>query len=370
MPKIHERLALFGNNNNIFKSAGALFFAGSVALTGCGIQENTVDKATSAEKITSDPYDGECYPSFADSVVRSTLNHRGFKEGIDYQIVAESAIEDMVGEPGVNAFTQDPINSEEEFIRQISSNISAVQALRQELISGSGDSIEEITNTGRIVFVKFNNGVTYTENTQYKNGQIIDVGKTSFDGTDAAIFYVSEKACDIFVRDLVDRGTNDSKTLEESQSYIFGYRAGCLNPILKPIPLRDKSISQPVPQPTYHPPQPVPESVPQPTYHPPQPVPQPTYPPQLTPKEPSKDVQINPYIPPQVSGPGVPNYNPPQPPVDSGNGGVPIPPPPSFEHPPSGPGSGDMLPAPTEVPSPAEGAPDDNNPASGNPSDF
>ena len=93
--------------------------------------------------------------------------------------------------------------------------------------------------------------------------------------------------------------------------------------------------------------------------------------PKLTPKDPSKDVLNNKKVPSQVKGPGTGVHEPAQKPVDRGNGGAPhreLAPQPV--NPPSGPGTGDVLPPATTAPQPAENAPSPSNPAQGNPDDF
>lgn len=353
--------------------------AGSIAATlvisSCSEQDESAPLDNRAPVEV--PFNGECSVNFADNVVRSALNHRGFKEGIDYQIVPESHSVDMVGDPGINSFTNDPVNSEAEFSRQISSNIPAAQLLREELFERNGVSLDELNNSGNIVFVTFNNGVEYPKNTQYENGQIVEVGQTVFEGTDAAIFYVSKEACDIFVRDAQEKNINGKSTLIEAQEYVYVFRSGCLNPQrVLPLPKTQQPEKERPIQPT-----PYSYIVPEPYEHP-QPTPEPTYyppkPPQPLPKEPSRDVLVNPYDPPAVQGPGSPNNQPAQTPVDSGNGGIPatIPQPnynspqSTHSHPPSGHGSGDVLPAPTEPPIPANNAPSANNPAEGNGGGF
>ena len=266
-------------NRSLAFLAGTIGVA--VAFSGCSEQGESTSLGNRASAEV--PFNGECSVNFADNIVKSALNHRGFKEGVDYQIVPESHFVDIVGEPGINSFTNDPVNSEEEFSRQISSNISAVQALREELLERSGVSLDQLNNSGHTVFVTFNNGVEYPQNTQYENGQIVEVGQTVFESNDAAVFFVSQEACDIFVRDAQEKNTNDKSTLIYAQDNVYVFRSGCLNPqraLPLPISKRSEKDSQIQPSPysyfapeySEHP-KPMP---PQPTYHPPQQTPQPT----------------------------------------------------------------------------------------------
>lgn len=339
--------------------AAGILLAGFVGYKALENNLDNKDQTAATESgdslYTGRGYEGDttkCGPDFAENSAMSILAAQGFSRK-DYTIISNETREVSVNEAGEGAFS-DPANSKQEFMQFLNSGSDEANAYAKEIAKESDSKVQDVKTNGESwVFVKFNDKTTLPENTIYDNGQVVKVGERDNKAGDAVFIFVGDKACQVAVN---SNEPTSPKTVNEIAKHSTLGRAGCLNPQYEwPIPFEKHDTKPPVN------PNPNPE---------PSPEPNPTKP-TLTPKDPSKDVLRNPKVPDQVKGPGTGVHEPAKKPVDSGNGGAPkkeLPAPPV--NPPSGPGTGDVLPPKTENPLPADGAPSPENPAVGNPEDF
>lgn len=349
--------------NSRFNKVVAVLGAAALAVTGFLAYKVVEDKdsVSSASTGQSAPVFGAAYEAqgcgdnFAPQTVKGILEAQGFTAD-KYTIISDTNQEVDVNEGGEGSFTDNPINSLNEYSEWINNGSVAANAYVEDIARRSGDTVDQVKNgTSRTVFVQFEEETVLPGNTMLKDGQVVDAGSRDNAKGDAAIIYVGGKACEV---SKTSGNPTSKNSINEMKTYTAVGRAGCANPQNSwPIP-------KPQPQPN---PQPKPEPTPEPT------PPKPPTPP--TPKDPSQDVNVNPNVPDQVRGPGTTpvgeDPGPAQKPVDSGNGGAPAPAPaPQPQNPPSGGGSGDVLPPPTQAPAPANDAPKPEAPAEGNPSDF
>ena len=343
--KITDRLSTYSKKNKVIASVGALI-VGSLALVGCTTDNNSEVSASGLA------YEGQgCGPNFAVNTAKKILHTQGFDKN-DYTIIMNNKKEVDVNEAGQGAFAN-PANSRAEYFNWLQSNSQSANIYAKHLSDASGDSVEDVmTEEGRTVFIRFNEPTVLPKNTILANGEVVEAGERSNKAGDAVFMYIGSGACNAAID---SKNPNAKKTVIKFKKNSALGRAGCLNPQYEwPIP-----FTPPKETPKHDNPKPKTTPTPTPT--------QPT----LTPKDPSKDVLKNPNVPDQVKGPGTGVHEPAKKPVDSGNGGAPkkeqAPQP---VNPPSGPGTGDVLPPATTAPQPAENAPSPSNPAQGNPDDF
>ena len=319
--KITDRLSTYSKKNKVIASVGALI-VGSLALVGCTTDNNSEVSASGLA------YEGQgCGPNFAVNTAKKILHTQGFDKN-DYTIIMNNKKEVDVNEAGQGAFAN-PANSRAEYFKWLQSNSQSANIYAKHLSDASGDSVEDVmTEEGRTVFIRFNEPTVLPKNTILANGEVVEAGERSNKAGDAVFMYIGSGACNAAID---SKNPNAKKTVIKFKKNSALGRAGCLNPQYEwPIP-----FTPPKETPKHDNPKPKTTPTPTPT--------QPT----LTPKDPSKDVLKNPNV-------GAPKKEQAPQPVN----------------PPSGPGTGDVLPPATTAPQPAENAPSPSNPAQGNPDDF
>ena len=327
--------------------------ASAASISGCS------SEIFGEESVRPETQTTSCSPEIAMNLAVIAMASQGFDQS---KIRVVSGDRSVAGQAGNDAFTSSPLMSEKDYIAFINSGSQPAELVKSQIEEKTGSLRYNFESNTELV--EISSPVQLLGNTAYDGSTIYLADQSQVNSKEAFFITFSSDVCRQY-EDLIAEGNAviSTEMMENWKGKSAITRADCGNPQLEwPVPARSK-ISIPEANPsTENPLQPTPG----PTYYPPQP----PQPPQLLPKEPSRDFLVNPYVPP-VQGPGSSNNQPAQPPIDSGNGGIPAPrPQPTYSHPPSGPGSGDVWPAPTIPPAPADGAPTVDNPAIGNPGDF